>query len=210
MGRFAQKHPGELTTLVAEAIAKGAKAPAVQRQLAAGTFPGWSEPYQMPLETIRYYGKRERERRAANSLSQLAKGDPSRGIDHLARQLFAEAEIGIEAMRRSKARDPEALKKWGDALKVIGSLLRPEELQEKGKRKRDKPSDPLTSALTAAAGEPVPEPPRRSTANGRESDSQPSAPNAQPTNPEPTAAAGLLQGPESWPINGLRGGGGGG
>lgn len=201
MGRFAQKHPGELTVLVAEAVAKGAKAPQVQRQLAAGTFPGWDSVYQMPLETIRYYGKREKQRRAANSLSQLAKGDPSRGIDHLARQLFAEAEIGIEQMRLSKARDPEALKKWGDALKVIGSLLRPEELPTKGKAKRDKPSDPLTSALTNAASEPVPDTPSRRDGNGKMGEAPSPTPTIQPTSAEPAASAGLPQVSVGWPFS---------
>lgn len=152
MGRFAEKHPRELTALVGQAIANGATTADVRRQLADGTFHGWPNAYDMPLETVRYYGKKERRKRAATTVSKEAKEAPKQEVDRLARLLLSGAQAGLTAARPTIDHDPKALKEWADALKAINALVSDTSQPDKPKKgKREPvPNDPLSTALLTA------------------------------------------------------------
>lgn len=207
MSTFEQKHPIPIREAVGKAVADGLRPSEAQRRLAAGQLKGAPGPYEMPLETVRYYGRKEKQRRQATQLSDRVKADAGGTVDYLARSLLTAAEEGIAKVRERPVNDPEALKKWGDVLKVLGPLVRPETDNPSSRRgKRDKPSDPLTETLSAAASGPVPSPP---SSNGE--DGQAGAENdAEPTHTETQDAAGLLHGdglqpvpsgPPSWSAN---------
>lgn len=195
MGRFAQKHPQELTALVGNAVANGQTAALTQRQLAAGTLQGWPEPYEMPLETVRYYGTQERKRRLSKAVTPEARENPKKAVDDLARLLLSAAQRGLESARPGIDDDPKALKEWGDALKTINTLVSDTAQTDKGngkpKTKRREPVDPLTANLTKAASEPVPTPPSR----GNEDTETGAQNSANDAATETHHAAGLPQGP---------------
>ncbi len=155
MGRFTPKHPQDLTQLVGNAVANGLKPPDVQRQLAAGTFPGWRNPYDMPLETVRYYGRQEKRQRARKTVTTEALQNPKREVDRLARLLLSAAQMGLEQARPDIDSDPKALKEWGDALKTINQLVSDTAQDDtdkpsRAKVKAAKPTDPLSARLLAA------------------------------------------------------------
>lgn len=178
MGRFANKHPKELTELVATAVANGMTAAETQRQLAAGSLPGWPEAYEMPLETVRYYGKKERAKRAAGTVTPEAQANPKREVDRLARLLLSAAQTGLQAARPQIDKNPKALKEWGEALKVINSLVSDtsEPDGKKGKTKQPVPPDPLTARLTSPPADR-----QDQTEKGKTTPTSPTVPHTAPT-----------------------------
>lgn len=199
MGRFAKKHPTDLTELVGNAIANGSTPARVYRDLQAGTFPGWTGAYDMPLETVRYYGKREKTERAVKTISPTVRASPVKAVDDLARLLLSAAERGLASARPGIDKDPKALKEWGDALKTIRQLVSEGAMVDKPSRGKPRPvSDPLSATLAAAARETVP-----NTPSSEGTDSNVGSANAnQPTNTDLPPSAGLPQGS----INGGLGG----
>lgn len=196
MGRFAQVHPEELTRAVGEAVADGTTAAEVQRQLAAGTFSGHDGPYEMSYSTVLHYGQRETRRRDAQGINPSVQTNALRAIDGAARGVITLALDELARSREAKRPDLEHVGKIVDLLKKAQALVQPESPSQPtngGKAKgSDKPSrDPLTSALTAAAKQPVPDIPRRKGARG---DVGP-ANTPKPTHADIPPAAGLPQVP---------------
>lgn len=152
MPKFAPTHPDAVKAAIGTEALRGTNVPTIVRKLANGTLTGYNRPYVIPLETARYYSKQAKRRNQASRVTELAGGDPSRAIDHLARQLLSEAELGIKEVREAKHRDPEATKRWADVLKGLAPLLRPEPLEgtKAAKRSDKRPSDPLTARLSTA------------------------------------------------------------
>ena len=199
MGRFAEKHPRELCEIVGRAIANGQSAAETHRQLAAGTLAGWQGAYQMPLETVRYYGKQYKRKRQAQTIAPEAANNPKGEVDRLARLLLTAAQRGVEQSVARTEPDRKALKEWADALKGIQALVSDSEPDRPSTSRKPKaPSDPLTAALTSAAKqqEPVPHTPRSET--GTEGSVGP-ATETEPTHTETHHAAGLPQAPQIAP-----------
>lgn len=152
MGRFAQKHPEELTRLIGEACANGLTANKARQQLAAGVFPNWAGTYEIPLETVRYYARQERKRRQRTTVSNEARQDPKGEVDRLARLLLSAAQRGLELARPDIDTDPKALKEWGEALKTINGLVSDTSQRDKPPKRAKQPvsKDPLSTRLLAA------------------------------------------------------------
>lgn len=197
MSGFTNKHPTDLTKLVGVAVANGATAARVRAQLADGTFNGWPTTYDMPLETVRYYGKREKQRRAGKTITPEARENPKRAVDDLARLLLSAAQKGLERARPSIDTDPKALKEWGDALKTINSLVSDTARETKPAKRSKTPQDPLTARLTSPSLPTAKKDTKATTETKHEPPLNPADFLAQPQT-EPQPAAGFLQKPAIW------------
>lgn len=195
MGAFTNKHPVELTQLIGTAIANGASTAQVHRDLSAGTFQGWNAPYPMPLETVRAYGKKERNRRTSKTITPEVRDNPKKVVDDLARLLLSKAQRGAEAAANN---DPKALKDWGDALKTLSALVSDQGNAKPSGKRTKPPTDLLTQRLTAQPTNP-------SLPGAQPADKEP-GPSREPADTEqhnqpqdkPHHSAGFLHGSPSW------------
>lgn len=144
MGRLTPTHPQHVKEAIGQAALAGQSAASIRLALAAGTLEDGLEAYEMPASTVAYYCRAARSRARQSVVSRLAAGDAAKAVDHLARQLLTEAELGIAQARQGKRRDPESVKRWADVLRVVRPLL----VAEAATPARPKrPTDPLTRKL---------------------------------------------------------------
>lgn len=204
MGRFAQVHPPELSALIGSAIADGASAAEIHRQVNEGRLEGWDGPYEMSYSTVLSYGQKERERRNAQGIDPSVQSNALKAIDGAARGIITSALDELARSREAKRPDLEHLGKIADLLKKAQALVQPDNPSPTPKgQKTGKTSDPLTSALAKAAKQPVPSTPSRE----EEKTMVEAANGIEPAQPEPQTAAGLLQEAglvvQSWPPGAL-------
>jgi hypothetical protein len=202
MGNKAPEHPQEVKDAIYGAVKRRLNAAEVHRQLNAGHLLEYKTPYPMPLSTVQYYCRQARRRQAQQTVSKLAAGDPSHAIDHLARQLITEAELGITELRQAKARSPEKAKKWGELLRILSPLVRPGEADDNGRKPKRQPvpTDPLSRRLLAAENTGEAENDTSTTQH------QDTAPTTEPDNHTNTPGGGV---PAQAPIRTVVRGGGG-
>lgn len=206
MGRFAPKHPAELQELVGTAQANGQSAVETCRQLKTGRLAGWPQPYDMPLETVRYYGKRARQARRRKTVSPEVAENAKTEVDRLARLLLTAATRGVEEVIGKHDQDPKPLKDWGETLKVLQALVTDQAVDpsdKRGKRKRQPaPTDPLSARLLSSSTEKDKTTENGTsatpTANGTHTDK----PNGQPTPNGDNHGGVPARATDSWPWRG--------
>jgi hypothetical protein len=182
MGTFPdRRHPPHLADAVGQAVADTKQPSKIRQQLLAGTFDPSIGPYDMPLETVRYYGKKELKRRrkaaqdaAHEAVSPEARNDPAGHIDELARRILTLTDTIVTAevtkTQNNKQPDLDKLAKAANLLGKLQPLVKTGPSQNtKTAPKTNTPEDDLVRKLAEAAKtqpaqpngqhQPVPEPP---------------------------------------------------